>query len=87
MAGCRASTALVNFHAPLIQANAWSVSLPALRAVMTYCLESLLAVSSQRPDLVCAVCATVAACSEVLGVFAAKAVRLNDVWARCRAWV
>jgi hypothetical protein len=72
---CSAATTLLNLHAPLVQANAWATSLPALRSAVAYSLDSLLAVSTQRPETLCAVAAAVAACAEVLGALALKAVR------------
>ena len=72
---CSALAVVLNSHAVLIQGNAWSVSLPELRACLASGLDALMTVKSQRGELVCQFATVVAACSETLGVAAAQAVR------------
>jgi hypothetical protein len=65
---------LLTLHTPLIQSNAWHVALPQLRSALSYCLDSLVAVSTQRPDILCATAAAVASAAELSGVIAIRGV-------------
>jgi hypothetical protein len=71
----RALATLFNMHASLIEGNAWTHALPDLRACLATSLDALLAVKSQRGELVCQTAAVVGACFEAMGVAAMKAVR------------
>jgi hypothetical protein len=70
-----AASSLYNLHLPLLQANAWTLALPSLRPALEQALLALIAVKSQKPDLVCAVAVAMASCDEAVAVSAAASVR------------
>jgi hypothetical protein len=71
---CRASALLLNAHATVVQANAWSLALPALPAALSCALDALVTVQSQNAEIVCAVSTACAAANETLGLLAANVV-------------
>lgn len=76
----RAFATLVNLHLPMVQSNAWHLSIPPLRPAFVSTLDALLTTQSRNPDVLCAAAGIVGVGAEVAGMIAALNVRARGVY-------
>ena len=76
---CRAFSALVNTHLPVVQSNAWHLAVPTLRLAFAGALDALFTTQCRNVELLCTAAAIVGTSAEVAGQFAMLAVSMGHL--------